>query len=258
MNLKNRNSFNKRIHELDFFRGFLIILVMIDHLAWFINFYLFNSSNSFLISYWTSSTRTILREIVLASFMFTCGISCHLSSNNKKRGLILLSLSIFISIITHIGQLLPLFNNRVIIIDINILGVIALSILLYDFISNTNKKNMYLYVAILMVFYSFIVISNKIEPDMTYNPFKSILLSSFNPIKEGYVGDYLPLFPYIIYLFIGAIIGNVIYKNKTSVINKKGNWERPICFLGRHTLLIYIGHEIIFTIIFTLINLVIK
>ena len=88
----------------------------------------------------------------------------------------------------------------------------------------------------------------------TYNPLTSILYCPFNPIKKGYVGDYLPLFPYVIFLFLGVIFARFIYKDKSSVVTKKGNWEKPICFLGRHTLLIYIAHEVIFTGLFMLIG----
>ena len=42
----------------------------------------------------------------------------------------------------------------------------------------------------------------------------------------------------------------------TCEFKRKGNWEKPICFLGRHTLIIYIAHEVIFTIIFVLLDLI--
>jgi uncharacterized membrane protein len=94
------------------------------------------------------------------------------------------------------------------------------------------------------------------SPTTVYDPFRSIIYCEFNPIKEGYVGDYLPLFPYVIFLFLGVIFSRRFYASKTSLVKKKGEWERPICFLGRHTLLIYIAHEILFTIIFMLLDLI--
>lgn len=254
----DKEAFDKRIHEIDLFRGFLIILVIFDHLMWFINFYLCHHSSQFLNWYWTSELRLVVRQIVLYAFLFTCGISCHLSRNNKRRGFLLFILCILITVATHVIQLMPIFNNRVIAIDINVLGVVALSILLYCIFEKLDSKNLLLVTGILMVFYFFILLASKTSPDTEYNAFRSILYCSFNPIKEGYVGDYLPLFPYVIALFFGVIFARKFYPVKKSIISKKGNWERSICFLGRHTLFIYIIHEVLFTIIFVILDMIIK
>lgn len=250
MKLFDKQAFDKRIHEIDLFRGFLICLVMFDHLLWSINFYIFHSNQPALLWYWTSEIRLVVQQIVLIAFLFTCGISCHFSRNNKKRGLLLLVLCLLITIVTHVLQLLPMFSGRVIAIDFNVLGVICLSILAYLFMEKLSSKDIIFISAIFMVFYSFILISQRLFPDTEYNAFKSILSLTFNPVKKGYVADYLPLFPYIIALFLGVVFARKFYKEKKSIIPNKKNWERPFCFLGRHTLLIYIAHEIIFTIIF--------
>lgn len=248
MKLIDKQAFEKRIHEIDLFRGFLILLVIFDHFLWFMRFYIFKDS-PFLNWYWYSDLRHVVREIVLMAFLFTCGISCYLSRNNKKRGLILLALAVLVTIATHLIQLLPMFANRVVVIDFNILGVISLSILLFAVFEKQSSKNLWILTGGLMLFYFFIVVSIKVIGGGEYLPFRSVLYSPINPIQEAYVGDYLALFPYVIFLFLGVIFARKFYKNKTSLI-KKGNWERPFCFLGRHTLIIYIAHEVIFTLIF--------
>lgn len=250
--------FKDRIHEIDLLRGFLIILVVFDHLMWFFLNYIFQYNHPFLLWYWTSDLRYIVRQFVIFLFMFLCGISCHLSKNNKKRGVYLLIFSIIVSIGSYILQLLPMFANRVVHLDINILGVIAISILAYSLVEKRSNRDVLYITAVLMIFYFFILISSRTLPNTEFNHFLSILYCPFNPIKEGYVADYLPLFPYIIFLFLGVLFARIIYKNKTSVIARKGNWERPICFLGRHTLLIYVAHEIIFTLVFMGISVLMK
>ena len=244
------SKFESRIHEIDLVRGFLMLLVILDHLMWFINFYIFHYQSTFLTWYWNSMLRFVVRQIVLILFMFTCGISCHLSRNNKKRGALLLGLSLFIFFGTHILQLTPFFSDRVVIVDINILGVIALAILLYALCEKLSTKGLWYISGVLMLFYFFTLVVEKQDTSGVYNPLTAILYCSFNPIKAGYVGDYLSLFPYVIFLFLGVIFARKVYINKQSVISKKGKWERPICLLGRHTLIIYVLHEIIFTGIF--------
>ncbi len=225
---------------------------------WFINFYICKNNSQFLNWYWSSDLRYVVRQIVLMLFLFTCGISCFLSRNNKKRGALLFILCALITISTHVIQLMPMFSNRVIAIDFNILGVIALSILTFSIFENRSSKDVLLVTGGLMLFYFFILVSKKLTYDGEYNAFRSILYCSFNPIKAGYVGDYLPLFPYIIFLFFGVLFARIFYLDKKSIIKKKGNWEKPICFLGRHTLLIYIAHEVIFTLVFMIIGTFIK
>ena len=252
MKLFDKDAFEKRIHEIDLFRGFLILLVIFDHLMWFFNYYIFHNEQAFINWYWTSTLRFVVRQVVLIAFLFTCGLSCHLSRNNKKRGLLLLSLCLAITVVTHLLQLLPMFSNRAVCIDFNILGVICLSILLYVLCEKLSNTNLLLVTGIMMVFYFFIIISERESTgDMTYYPFKSILYVPFNPVREFHVGDYLPLFPYCIALFFGVLFARKYYPTKESLFpNRKGNWEKPICFLGRHTLFIYVAHEILFTLIF--------
>lgn len=253
---RERAQFDKRIHEIDFFRGCLIFLVIFDHLMWFISFYIFHHTNSAFAWYINSDIRYVVRLVVLCAFMFTCGISCYLSRNNRKRGLLLAGLCIAITLVTHLLQLLPVFDNRVIVIDFNILGVITLSILAFSLIEKRRNVDVCLVIFALILFYSFLILKPT-DSTQEYNPFLNILYPFTDPVKNHNVADYLPLFPYIIFLFLGVLFARKFYVNKTSIISKKGSWERGICFLGRHTLFIYIAHEILFTLIFMLIGLII-
>ena len=251
------NAFESRIHEIDFFRGVLILLVIFDHLMWFVNYYIFKGQNAALNWYWVWPLRHVIRQIVLMMFLFACGISCHLSRNNTKRGLILFGVVLLIPIVTHLLQLLPVFGDRVIAIDFNILGVIALSILFYAIFEKSTNNQLMVLIIMLCLVYILILIYQKTLPVYEYNPIKSVLYLNFNPVKERYVADYLPLFPYIIFLPLGVLFARIFYKDKTTHF-KRRNFERPICFLGRHTLFIYIAHEVIFTLVFMLIGALIR
>ena len=219
--MRKSEAFEKRIHEIDLFRGFLILLVIFDHLMWFFNFYIFHNQHPFLNWYWTSTLRYTVRQIVLMAFLFTCGISCHLSRSNKKRGFLLLFLCLGVTIATHILQLLPMLSNRAVCIDFNILGVICLSILAYAACEKLSSRDLWFISGILMAFYFFIILASKMDTSTEYNPFKSILYVPFNPIRAAYVGDYLPLFPYIIFLFFGVILLVIFTRTKLALSQEK-------------------------------------
>ncbi len=98
-------AFEKRIHEIDFARGILIAIVILDHL---INW--FAQDNTFdwgwADFYWTSTAREVVRLIVLFLFVFISGISTAFSRNNWKRSGELL---VFSAIIYVGSSILTLF-----------------------------------------------------------------------------------------------------------------------------------------------------
>ena len=93
-----RQPFETRIHEIDFIRGILILLVVMDHIFNFtMNFssgwagaehlqpyYALNQAMHF---YWDHPVRMVVRWICLISFCFISGISCAFSKSNSKRAL---------------------------------------------------------------------------------------------------------------------------------------------------------------------------
>jgi uncharacterized membrane protein len=71
-------------------------------------------------------------------------------------------------------------------------------------------------------------------------------------------GDHMPLFPYLGFFFLGAMVSKLTYAKDKKSYFKRYNWERPICFVGRHTLLIYGTHVLIIFGILSLVGLFIK
>ena len=90
-----------RIWELDFVRGFCIVLMIIDHalydLAFVFRYQWFGGQESQGLLYWLtnfaatdffpSTFRDIAWWIAVFLFVFICGISCSFSHSNLKRGL---------------------------------------------------------------------------------------------------------------------------------------------------------------------------
>ena len=141
--------FEKRIHEIDFIRGVLMCLVIMDHLFNLLMSYNkiwmgtegsqpFKALYEFFHFYWTWPVREVIRYIALGSFCFVSGISCAFSRNNWKRAIQMVVLWAIIFIGSNLLQLayqksgldLGIKSCR---IDFNIIGVLAFSTLIYCF-----------------------------------------------------------------------------------------------------------------------------
>ena len=130
---KRISPFEKRIHEIDFFRGFLIFLVVMDHLFLeFYHLYDFDHAIPFFKWYYFSDLRNFIQPVALMCFCFVSGISCAFSRNNWKRAIECLILWAVIAVGSNVFQILE--DNKVIPmiepnfrIDFNIIGVLGFS-----------------------------------------------------------------------------------------------------------------------------------
>ncbi|MDY0024288.1 MAG: heparan-alpha-glucosaminide N-acetyltransferase domain-containing protein, partial [Candidatus Izemoplasmatales bacterium] len=105
----------KRVWELDFLRGFAIIMMVFDHLMYdfavvrslFSNYssvdnQFFESLRVFAISYWNSDLRFFGHFFFVTLFLVVSGISYTFSKNNLSRGLKLGAVAILISLVTYL------------------------------------------------------------------------------------------------------------------------------------------------------------
>ena len=281
----------KRVWEIDFARGFAIILMVLDHLMW--NIYDFTykffdvnvnflggnftpnipnengiSLPAYLYSYmqvggwyYNLDVRVAFRQVVLILFFIICGISFNFSKNNIKRGFILLGCGIGITALTGIGVALDLFSLRSSFIPFGVLSCYGTIILLVYFfkwltlkLSKNNIKIWYfvsfiicLLSIFITVYYDVANINYRFNPENPTQVFIGIIGTIFGFSTWG--GDFFPLFPYITYFLIGEFIGNTVYKNKESLFKREPKVTKPITFVGKHTIWIYVAHIPLITII---------
>ena len=250
-------AFEKRIHEIDLIRGLLIILVVMDHLFWCFkqfNYDWFNATgqtNEFFHGmyvvfnfYWTSIARRIVRQVALFGFCFISGISSAFSRNNWVRAGEMILVFAIIAVGSNLLQVSGWFGDRVMRIDFNVIGVLAWSTLFYCFADKKTWRSILvgLLLSFLMCWY--------IIPWLEKTP----LVHGYAPAlwyPEVAQGDWMQLFPYCTFFFMGALFSYFIYApTRQSLVKVRRNWERPFCFIGRHTLFIYCSHEILLTAIF--------
>ena len=235
----NRN--NNRIKEIDFLRGFLILLMVMDHLFFDFGQLIYIISNfsldqsllsqfvKFSSSYLNWDFRINFRIFVVMLFFFISGISFQFSKNNNKRGVILLSIGILLILGSIIVSYI-LKDDFVIIASIFL--TFGLAILITNFIyfvinkilKNNTISSLFLVIIGLLGAIYFI--------DFTFNVNVPIInkIESFNDLIDVILGykqygfDDIPLLINLTAMLIGFGIGKLVYPNRKSLFsyfNKK-------------------------------------
>ncbi len=287
-----------RIPEIDFLRGFALLLMIWHHTMYDIRYIFHIDAFAFQDSYWFYR---IGRPIVLALFLLVSGISTRFSGNNLKRGLRMFLFAVIATVLTAIVEVITGWLG---VIFFNVFHVIALSTLCYVLIehlfigrhraSPDNTPDVELserlehkpgrpvmngildvelserlerkpgrpvmngildverqkakMIGFLIGFGAFAVaigyVIAPILPNVTRNPLFVILGS---PVAGVQTLDQLPLFPYLGYYLLGCAIGQTLYasgepfwKGERGLLHTFG---RPIRFMGRHALFVYLFHQ---------------
>ena len=253
----NRKSspFDIRVHEVDFFRGILIIMVLFDHLMnqFLLNNHFWEEMAAVAHWYWNFDLRAIVRFFVLIVFCFISGVSSAFSRNNWLRAGQLIAVWAVLAVGSSLLQDWRIFGDLRVSIPFNIIGVLGWSVLAYCFVQNKSWRSI-LALAIAMFVFSWYGIPwlQRIIEIKEISPYAPAL---FKP--EGPIADWMPLFPFAMFFMFGALLSYFVYRNrKESFTSVKYNWEKPFCFVGRHTMLIYLSHIVVLLLLFYLLNLI--
>ena len=268
--VRKPDAFEKRIHEVDFVRGFLIALVLMDHLfcwlwqyneSWALramnngqDYAFYEAIGKAFSYYWYSTGRQVVRYIALFGFTFVSGVSCAFSKNNWIRAAQMIAFAGLLFIGSNVldaflREPLGLDSMR---IDFNVIAVLAWSTLFYCFVQSKSWRSILvmLLVTILIGWY-FVPWLQEANSGLHLRIYAPALLE-----PTSAQADWMPLFPFITFFFMGALFSYFVYApTKQSIIKHKGNWERPFCFLGRHSLIFYITHQAILIPFFLLLDL---
>lgn len=236
--------------------------------------------------YWYSGLRTYVRFLVLGAFFIVCGTSCSLSRSNFKRGALCFLVGCGVSCVTVIIDKIFAVGIS---IYFGVLHMLGVSILVYALLTELGKLICKLgksektkvvtrtigdYLApimgvILLIVY-FTCFFEGIKGDMPITNVKiedksmSVLASLFVNVQyssiEHIVGgaDFWPLFPWLAIVLVGGFVGVGIYKSKARnyLARFDGKWNKPVCFVGRHALLIYVAHQVAAVALLFLITLI--
>ena len=254
-----------RIWELDFLRGFMIILMCLDH-------FMFDLSQMFADVWiaqggaaakvaefaemwwdhgdsWVGETRDIIQVIALCVFFGLCGGSTIFSRNNLTRAMKTLLAAAVITTGTYLAATLDIIDSSDI-ITFGVLHMLSFATLIVSAVyaltrlSEKHGDVIFFVLSVLLagaVFLADYLISGaKVTQDIRL----MFLHEKFSRVA-WMGGDYFPLIPYLGYAFAGAAVVTLFYGGGKSLLPKlDGAWNKPFRFVGKHTLFIVIVHQI--------------
>lgn len=121
-----------------------------------------------------------------------------------------------------------------------------------------SKSQYWKYLSLLM---GVVIVCYSLANGMLKSPFVSqVNLSNWFLIVIGFLDstqDWLGILPSLGYLFIGIFFGECLYKDRKSAFPlNDGKWNKPISFVGRHTFIVYLFHQVILIPIVIIISLI--
>lgn len=223
---------SKRFWEIDFLRGTAVLMMIIFHFMYDLDYF-----SIYRVDLW-SGYWLIFERITALIFLFLVGVSLTLSYSKNpkalrfaKRGLKIFLLGLVITAVTFFA--LP--QEFIIFGVLHFIGVAV--VLGYLFVRYINK-----YVTLATGFV-IIVIGLLLRSIAVESPW--LLWLGLIP-NNFYTLDYFPLLPWFGVVLVGLFFGRVLYPDCKRVfsIRERNNFlTKFFCFLGRHSLLIYLLHQ---------------
>jgi uncharacterized membrane protein len=223
-----------RIWKIDFLRGVAVVMMIVFHLLYDLNYFAGDPFALYAGFWW------VFARVTAGIFVFLAGVSLTLSYSRirdrlsgseltrkyARRGLWIFSWGLLITAITW-GLLAE--NGA---IWFGVLHLIGISIILARSLLRFRWLNLVLGIAFICagVYLGTMIFS-----------FPWLIPLGFRP-TGFYTLDYLPIFPWFGIVLLGLFVGNTLYKKKISGTDPP-NPAKPVCFLGRHSLFIYLLHQ---------------
>ena len=234
-----------RAPELDFLRGFALFMMILMHFAYDLRFEFKLPVFGFLTDNWFWA---FVHPFFLVIFVGVSGICCTFSRNNLFRGLKLLGVAAGLTAVTWmITKLAGIYC----LIIFNVLALLAVSILFYSLVQYIEKKAAVrpaVINVILGLLGTYFTALGRSISYMNYSTTNLIFLPVGFEIKNAPpVADSMDIFPWMGVFLIGCVIGRICYAKKESLLpagsEKLHPAAAPFEFMGRHSLLIYLGHQ---------------
>ncbi len=224
----------ERVYILDWIRGIAVLGMILHHALFAVEIvsYLFGTPITFPIL----QTRVfwVLQEIFVGAFLLVSGICTAFSRSVLRRGTIVTGAALAITLVT--GVLLPALGVTGLEIWFGILHMFGLSMLLYGLF--TCKKRWVPVVTGVVLFVLYLAVITCRGMAWADN---ALAVIGVMP-EEFYSADYYPLLPYFFLYLAGTFLGPLV-RDRRLPERFYTLRLRPVEWIGRHSLWIYILHQ---------------
>lgn len=241
----SRTHSGRRVHLLDELRGFCIVLMVFYHAFYTIG-YMFNVEFAkTLFDFFTP-----VEPFFAGLFVFICGICCHFSHSNLKRGLLLAGVAVLLSAVLWCATRLTILDASSM-IWFGILHLLAVCILLYVLLRPTlNFIPTWLGLALCILFF---VLFMHVSPyEGSYFGIRGLFTVSTPPMDRnlfsyvfglcyvGSAGDYFPLLPWVFCFLAGTYVGR--WRRRFPSWMSRSRFPL-FSAIGKVSLWVYIAHQ---------------
>lgn len=219
-----------RIWELDAFRGLCILGMVLVHLT-------FDLVVLYRILDWNYPEWFLfLQEWGGVLFLLISGISVTLGHHPVRRGLVVFGCGMLCTGVTYAMAALG-FMDSLLVIRFGVLHCLGLCMLLWPALRKLHP-GVLLAVGIVLSVVGLYCNTLTVESPWLFP--LGLTSADFSS------GDYFPLLPNLGYFLTGAALGKWLYAKKQSLFPKVDPRHillRPFCWIGRHSLWIYLVHQ---------------
>ena len=231
-----------RIWELDAFRGLCVLGMILVHL-------IFDLTRLYGIVHWEMPALFgLLQNWGGVLFLLLSGICATLGSRSIRRGLIVFGCGMVCTLVTA-GMYWAGMAGRYIIVRFGVLHCLGLCMILWAVFKKLPIWALALTgAAIILLGLWFQGIS-----------VEAAWLFPLGLVHQGFVSsDYIPLLPHLGFFLLGSVLGRTLYRNKQTLFPKV-NTQTPVLrflgFCGRQSLLIYLLHQPVLSLVCMVLSL---
>jgi uncharacterized membrane protein len=234
----------RRVYFLDWLRGIAVLGMVFHHGLYALEQVSYMFGRPIVFDFLQTQTFFLLQQIFVGVFLVISGICTAFSRSVLRRGLIISGAAALITLVT--AYLLPRFGIEGLEIWFGILHMFGLSMLLYGLFTCRKKWVSFLAAAGLFCLW-FAIITHRGDAWAQ----NALAVVGLAPVGF-FSADYYPLIPYFFLFLAGTFIGPAVRDGKLPGWFYK--WRiRPIEWVGRNSLWIYILHQPLFFGLFFLI-----
>lgn len=243
----------QRVHLLDEFRGFVILLMVFYHGVYDIVF-IFDVDFPFFYSPFMH----YLQVFIAGTFIIVSGIACRFSRNNLKRGALALGLGLLFTLVTAV-----VMPDQIVMFGVlHLLGsAMILFALLRPLLDKLPPLSGTLLFVLLQIFtlrvpsglLGYPPLAVRLPESLYANPY--LFWLGF-PSPSFFSSDYFPLIPWVFLFLAGSYFGVFFQQGRAPKFAYRSHCP-PLAKIGRHTIWIYLLHQpIVYGILWVFFNLI--